>query len=490
MKYTKYILLLTLFIVSISSANNLAVSSVTTTGQDVTAGTDNAANFVLVQFDISWENSFRDATNWDAAWVFVKYKNSNGVWAHATLNTTGYTAPTGSTVSPASDQKGAFIYRDATGTGTFSLSSAQLRWNYGTDGVADNETVTVKVFAIEMIYVPTGNFQIGDAGSNYRFRQSSSEAAVSITNSLVANINSHTNNSYDDNQIESPGIGIDGDGGIDTDNNGSIDNADFPTGYTKFYCMKYETTQEQYVDFLNSLTRAQQEGRTNTSLASGTTSISNRYVMSNTTTLTNRNGIRCDATIHTSDPIIFYCDYDGNDTGNETTDGQNIACNFLNEKDALAYSDWAGLRPMTELEFEKACRGGDAVKRESAWGTTNTNTTTLTFANEGEASEQVATNYSTSSGNTTYSLSGPVRVGIFAANANNTGRETSGATYYGIMEMTGNLYERCVTVGNSTGRSFTGLHGNGELDTNGDPDVSNWPISAGLGLKGGTYGGS
>ena len=38
--------------------------------------------------------------------------------------------------------------------------------------------------------------------------------------------------------------------------------------------------------------------------------------------------------------------------------------------DCATYADWAGLRPMTELEFEKACRGPlKPVPDEYAWGT-------------------------------------------------------------------------------------------------------------------------
>ena len=46
-------------------------------------------------------------------------------------------------------------------------------------------------------------------------------------------------------------------------------------------------------------------------------------------------------------------------------------CNFLSWQDGYAYAGWAGLRPMTELEFEKACRGPlNPVPHEHAWGST------------------------------------------------------------------------------------------------------------------------
>jgi hypothetical protein len=48
------------------------------------------------------------------------------------------------------------------------------------------------------------------------------------------------------------------------------------------------------------------------------------------------------------------------------------------------------------------------------------------------------------------------------------------------MEMSGSVMEKTVSVGNSTGRLFTGTHGDGELSMNGHANVSNWP-----GLSGG-----
>ena len=145
-------------------ANNLAISNVSLTGQDT------ANDFILVQFDISWENSWRisggDPNNWDAAWVFVKYRIAGGDWRHATLHTSGHTAPAGSTIDTPGDGTGIFIYRSADGTGMVTFNSVQLRWNYGADGLADNETdVEVQVLGIEMVYVPQGEFAAGSGGT-------------------------------------------------------------------------------------------------------------------------------------------------------------------------------------------------------------------------------------------------------------------------------------------------------------------------------------
>lgn len=464
-------------------ANNITVSNVSLTGQNTTSGINNIANFSYIQFDLNWENSWRTSSglsNWDAAWVFVKYRKSGtAVWSHATLNTTAsnHTAPTGSTISQ-SDGTGIFIYRSTNGTGTFSLTDVELRWQYAADGLSDTNTVEISVQAIEMVYVPQAAFAAGSGGN-----EASKFTLTTINTGTATTVPS--------------GTGAKGGeaGGYPTGQT-APSNASWPNGYNAFYCMKYETSQKQYVDFLNKLTRAQQNTRTSTSLASGTTSVTNRYVMCNgsnagslgSITMEYRNGIRCDATIHTSNPITFYCDFDGDGTGNESTDGQNIACSFLGWNDVAAYLDWSGLRPMTELEFEKACRGDQTpVANEYAWGSTSI-TRSTGISNSGLNNETT----STSGANTIYdagtSLSnGPLRTGSFAGS--NTTRAQAGATYYGIMDMSGNVWERTVTIGHADGRSFTGEHGNGAITIAGDANVSNWPgtNAQGIAFRGGVW---
>ena len=66
-----------------------------------------------------------------------------------------------------------------------------------------------------------------------------------------------------------------------------------------------------------------------------------------------------------------------------------------------------------------------------------------------------------------------MRVGNFAQAA--TTQLLAGAGYTGIMELSGNVWEDVVLVGCVGGRSFTGLHGNGSLNVNGEADVNFWP---------------
>lgn len=381
---------------------------------------------------------------------------------------------------------GAFVYRSTTGAGNNIFNSIALRWNYGSNSVRDDALVNVQVFAIEMVRVTQSAFFLGSGGleggsftrgdgtvGNVIPFQITSEDAITIGTSSSSNLWGTSTS------------------GTSTIGAAGTLSADFPKGFRTFYCMKYELSQGQYRDFLNTLTRRQQNNLTATSLGLGITDVTNRYVMTNQSTITGRNGIRCDATIDMFNPINFYCDFDGDGTPNESNDGEWIACNFLLWMDAAAFSDWAGLRPMTELEFEKACRGPlSASVEEFPWGNIQYELTLqLALDNIGTQNEGISEGYvtTTSRGNMLHDLNrnsssgtkridGPIRVGIFAANALNDGtRLRTGATYYGIMEMGGNLFEQVVTLGNAAGRSFTGLHGNGGLTSSGDADVDFWP---------------
>ncbi|MEQ9415548.1 MAG: hypothetical protein RIF39_17055, partial [Cyclobacteriaceae bacterium] len=183
MKSFKGIILTIILIISFvgAYANDIQVSSATLVGQDVTAGANNPANFTFAQFDIDWSNSWRVGTgpnNWDAAWVFIKYRIEGGTgctpgdWQHATLSSVGgnhsITTPNGvaGTISPSADGRGVFMYRSGNGSGAINWDQVMLRWNYGADGLLDACNVSIKVFAVEMVYVPQGNFYVGDGASN------------------------------------------------------------------------------------------------------------------------------------------------------------------------------------------------------------------------------------------------------------------------------------------------------------------------------------
>jgi len=462
--FIAYVIITLNFTSGILHANNVKITNVQITEKS------SVNDWANISFDLYIENIWRintGASNWNAVWVFVKYQVDNGDWHHATLSSTNEHHLMNSNLyaSAVSDGKGVFIYYNRS-DGTFPSLTAnglKIRWNYGTDGVADNASnINIKVMGIEMVYVPAGNFYLGSGGSetNHFYRSPSTTTPYLISSENQISVGPGAGNLY-----------YNADNGNSGDRTGPVP-ATFPKGYAAFYSMKYEISQEQYADFLNLLTRQQQNTRTWADVSGDV--VTNTFVMSNTATIVNRNGIRCSASGNgTTQPISFYCDLNGNNVGNEADDGQNVACNFLSWSDGIAYLDWAGLRPMTELEFEKACRGTQTpVSEEYPWGTTDLTPVSSTILSSGQESE-IVNNSGNGLANCNAALTGPLRAG-FAATAT-TNRVQSGATFYGIMEMAGNLYEACVTTGSSTGRSFTGLNGNGELSALGEADVTNWP---------------
>ena len=422
-----------LFLTAELKANDISVKNVRLTGQVNDSHT-------LVNFDLNWENSWRNSTNWDAAWLFVKYKVGSGEWMHATLSATAgeHTIPTGSAISPSPDGKGIFIYRSADGTGENNFTNISLRWNYPNNSVANDAQVTVKVFAIEMVYIPQGSFYVGDGVSSKRFYAvGDTLSTFQITSEDALTLNGTTTNS-----LWATGDMV----------AGNIP-ADYPKGYDAFYVMKYEITQGQYTEFLNMLTSTQATNRFNPSEMFG-----DRFTITGTY------------------PVF-------------TTNRPSRACNYLKYEDGTAYADWTGLRPISELEFEKACRGtAPVVAGEYAWGDTIIDLTGGLSGVE-DGTETVTGGLNVNHGNFVDlsngdGAKGPIRVGIFAATTNT--RNGSGGSFYGVMELSGNVWETVITCGVETSRIFNGSPGNGILNTAGDADVTGWPTNA-LGGRGGGW---
>ena len=436
---------------------------------------------VDVKFDLAQDNVMTAGTDansadfYDRVWIFVKYSTDSGAtWNHATLTTGGSITTYASGIGISADGMGAFC---SPGT------NQTVRWGYGTDSVADTATAQVRVFAIEMVLIPTGNFYFGDnvggtGGSvdTALDKDDDNPALISTTGNVIYS----TDTGSDDAQFgqSGPGILVDGDGGIDEDGTTTISNANYPTGYSAFYIMKYEISQKQYADFLNTLTQVQQNTRVVADLSNEDDANTYVLIAEDQATVANRQVIKAGSNPADGSPYTFGCDADDDDTLNEANDGQWRACNYLSWSDFCAYTDWAGLRPMTGLEYEKASRGGgsSSVAQEKAWGTANF-TDADTVANDGTVTEGVT---ETGEGLVNYAndgVVGPLRCG-FAATAATT-RLQAGASYYGVMDLSGNVAERAVTIGIAAGRSFAGTHGDGELTTTtsyeGNATNTDWP---------------
>lgn len=431
----------------VASANNMVVTNV------VVANQNPAARTLDVTFDLRWDNSWRCPcdnpayTNWDAAWVFVKFQapNSNK-WEHALLsaNSADDAVSGGGTLAVATNGAngvGVFVYSATPNTGAVNYVATRLRWNYGANGYAfaAGSTVTVSVKAIEMVYVPQGAFYVGDGtnddgqlyagGGGTNPFLVAAEAAIPVSNQVGCL------------------WGVNQSGSTNMGGNGWLPAA-FPKGYNAFYCMKYDVSQGQYCDFLNSLSAGQ---------------AANRYTYT--------------AGAHYSIAT--------NVMGVYTSSAPDRACGYVSWPDTLAYAAWAGLRPMTELEFEKACRGPLApVSGEFAWGTTVSTNVTGFVGVDGSGTETAnpATANCVIAGGPGY----PVRVGIFATAT--SGRQSAGASYWGIMELSGNLWKRCVTIGSVSGRNFAGTLGSGVLDANGNASITDWYADGtGAGFRGGDW---
>ncbi|MCE3008117.1 MAG: hypothetical protein LW884_07225 [Bacteroidetes bacterium] len=458
-------------------ANAVTVGSVTRTGTST------------VEFTLGWQNSWMVSGapgNHDAVWVFVKFRpcEANGIpFSHALLSTTladhslspglAFATPITTTDrlgNAGNHNTGAMIRRSTLGVGDITGQTVTLSIVGATDGTTLQAGVDydIRVYAIEMVWVPQAAYLAGDltafkgntfgvVGSD-RFRGNAENRSINLTS-----INSEA-------ALNLPIHG------------GSVTLlAGYPKGFAAFYCMKYEVSAGQYVDFLNAL-----------GSVAAFRFASAFGLFRNTITVGPQGYV-------STEP--------------------NRANNYMDEADLLSYLDWAALRPMTELEYEKVCKGvGYFPEGGFAWGadvnnlsqllhlTTPENGTELADASNANANchyRGASGSYGISSGgelNVRGPLpanadlgSGPVGCGLFARNANET-RLTSGAAYYGAMEMSGNIYELVINITTDGGfvgnHPYTGVWGDGQLNALALYDQPNWPTenTTGLfGVRGGSW---
>ncbi len=295
------------------NANNLRITGVTQVSE------------TEISFTVSWENSWEvigKPGNHDAVWLFIKYRPcSFGAWEHALLDTVMANHAIGVGLIPAvpvsktdrfgnlpagatltnklGHNTGIMLKRSALGKGHIPPTVCTLK--VVKDGIVPFQNgidYEIKVIGIEMVYVKTEGYMLGDGIQNtYSFDDIliTSEDAVSITD------------------------------GWSTKNLP----ATFPKGYESFYCMKYEITEGQYYELIATTINM----------------------------------------LPSSTPAVNYGNYRNNlsATGTITPDR---AQNYLGWSFLTKYLDWACLRPMTELEYEKACKGPDVAPLHAyAWGT-------------------------------------------------------------------------------------------------------------------------
>ena len=275
----------------------------------------------------------------------------------------------------------------------------------------------------------------------------------------------------------------------------------YPTGYEPFYCMKYHLTQGQYVEYLNALPPDVAAGRAFLSdefgidcpVGSSEYSIElnpafkplvirekgGLTITLSRESLTNGCGAALpgrglepkapEIDAETEKPTEDLLGDLGKPSAAELARQQRKVppvytarlpfrnCCGFSLDDMRAYAVWAGLRPLSELEFEKACRGPlNPVPYEATWGSTHAE-----FADTGQDLVDVGLpterfrkgNYGGGYGSGIL----VVRAGCFATPASD--RVSAGATYWGALEMRGNeLGGDAVPL---IHREFLGTHGDG-----------------------------
>ncbi len=445
------LLIIGLYVTTIN-ANNVIISNVTVNGSNIS-------------FTLSWENSWNSTSNvdpnypsnWDAVWVFVKFQSGvDNLWKHAVLSAISANhSVTGAggvlQADAVTDGMGVFVRRTSPGGGNIVSATVTLAITNLPTG-----PLNFKVFGVEMVHCPTGQFEIGDgtpASIDYFQKQIvnlAKQGSGLLANSLFSG---------------SPAV-------LNT----------FPIGYFGFYIMKYEASHEQYADFLNTLTYDQQVKRTLVLPNSAPNSAvlfqiyGSGYYGTTTSIMISTSGT------NNIVPAKYYVL-----SGYET-----IALEGIDKSDMLAYLDWSGLRPMSEMEFEKACRGTKpAIINEYAWGSTDLKCYQRDDVASASSTEIVNGGPFNGScfcidGNLVFP-NGTSRNGIFAHSS--SGRLVSGAGFYGAMELSGNSFELCVSI---TSELFSGdFHGNGNLNSTGDADVIFWPdgytVDNRIMIKGGAW---
>ncbi len=302
-----------------ASANNLAIENVELVDQDTEADT------IEIQFDISWNNAYADLTGTDAVldavWLVVKI---SGTDTHLTLDVSGLNPAgfqrgdkqAGSAfalldIMVPDDRKGAWIQPgdEQSAAGTMDFHDVSVKWSYVEDGYTDGnaDDQNVEVLGFEMVYIHEGSFEIGDVTNgtaSFMSGYPSGEVNETVASEdMISFRNNSTASNYWYYQSNS---------NTNEDASGTEFDlpAKFPKGYQGFYIMKTEISEGLYTDFYNNLTTNQKASR---------------------------------------------------NVG--SSNGSYKAVVDIEWWDLAAFCDFFALRPMTEMEFEKAVEIRDILKK-------------------------------------------------------------------------------------------------------------------------------
>ena len=399
---------------------------------------------LFVRCTLAWDNAWHDQYNHDAAWIFLKFKPAPAEFnsRHLRVKPNGHGVLHAGADSPAAtievspDAVGLFVYPSLPYRGPVQWT-LRLAFDPAVIGNFDPNTGEWHLHALEMALVPAGVFYLGDpepeAIQAAAFFRSGADGQPDGPFPVTA-----------EHQVIQIG---DRPGGLNYrvrdpeyqgDRAGPIP-AGFPKGVSAFYVMKYEITQGQYASFLNSLGTQASYFRANFS---------------------GKNYAGARGSI-------------GFDGKKYSAQSPQRPLNFVSWDDGCAFADWAGLRPMTELEFEKACRGGrPPIPHEFPWGTSD-KTQLARFVDRDDELK--------------------FKPGVDESQLRPDNRAVFGAAACGALDLAGSLWERVVSAGSPAGRAFRGTHGDGRTDGYGSATNTDWPRGddergpGGFGYRGGGY---
>ena len=414
----------------------------------------------------------------------MKYSTDGGTtWKHASMagsgiNPAGFSVPaqfqSQFEIMVPSDQKGFFLQRSGQATGSIALTNVQFVWNYALDGVtaavAQAANTLHTIYGIEMVYIPQGAYYAGDGSPNNSTEYAFTQGSAVTTPWYIQNENAIQTTGAASGTYYYQNTGAKGD--EFPSGSSFLIPASFPKGFAAFYLMKYQLTEGQWVSFFNTLPATARPYR---DITSGNPKTGGK----NSQGVVNRNTISWNSAIPTSLAVTLR---------------PARPVSYVSWPDVAAYAEWAALRPVTELEYEKAARGVDipAVPGEFVWGTTsftapnpgdivpNADENGAETLNDGANINSNGLAWSSGDGRAggiAAGQTGPLRVGIFAASTVNSTnpRVSSGAGFYGNMELSGNLAEPTVSVGRPEGLIFQGTDGTGNLTSLGFATNIDWP---------------